>query len=309
MKIYKIAPVLLVYMLFAGTFTIGKVVLSLASPIFFIGIRMIIAGILLLGYHLIVQKRSLFVPKERWLDFALLSFLHIYIAYIAEFWALQYVLSAKACLLYNLSPFLTALCTYALFKEKLSPRKIVGLIIGFLGFIPILLTSVPEELAVGHFGRISLPEIMLLVSVLSSVLGWLIFKNLITKQGYPPFLINGYSMLTGGVMALATSFLIEGIPQIGRTGSPEEIMLFIQYTALMIVVANIAAYNLYGHLLHIYSPTLLSFFGFTTPLFTAVYGFIFLNEPISMAFIVSVGIVSLGLYLFYQDELRVASQA
>ena len=110
-------------------------------------------------------------------------------------------------------------------------------------------------------------------------------------------------------MALTTSFLIEGIPQIGRTGSPEEIMLFIQYTALMIVVANIAAYNLYGHLLHIYSPTLLSFFGFTTPLFTAVYGFIFLNEPISMAFIVSVGIVSLGLYLFYQDELRVASQA
>lgn len=304
MKIYKIFPVLLVYMLFASTFTIGKAVLTLVAPIFFIGIRMTIAGILLLGYYAFIQKRSMRVAKEHLWLFALITLFHIYIAYIAEFWALQYVISSKACLLYNLSPFLTALCTYALFKEKLSIKKIGGLIIGFLGLIPILITSAPKELAAGHLGCISLPEVMLLVSVVSSVWGWLIFKNLITKHGYSPFLINGYAMLAGGSMALITSFCIEGIPQIGASSSAAEIVLFIKYTSLMIIVANVIAYNLYGYLLHIYSPTLLSFFGFTTPLFTALYGFIFLDESISGAFILSVLTVSLGLYLFYQEELE-----
>jgi drug/metabolite transporter (DMT)-like permease len=185
-----------------------------------------------------------------------------------------------------------------------SSKKIVGLVIGFLGFIPILMSSAPQELIAGHWGFLSFPELMLLVSVLSSVVGWLIFKNLITKHGYSPFLINGYGMLIGGLMALITSFAIEGIPHIGLTGSPEEITAFIEYTALMIVVANIIAYNLYGYLLHVYSPTLLSFFGFTTPLFTALYGFIFLHEPISAAFVASLILVSVGLFLFYQEELK-----
>ncbi len=212
MKMYNIAPILIMYMLFASTFTIGKAVLALVNPVFFIGVRMTIAGLLLLGYSALYQKKSLRVIKEHWWLFALIAFFHIYIAYIAEFWALKHVLSSKACLLYNLSPFVTALCTYAFFKEKLSKQKIAGLIIGFLGFIPILLSSAPEELAAGYWGFLTVPELMLMVSVLSSVLGWLIFKNLITKHGYSPFLINGYGMLIGGLMALVTSFAIEGIP-------------------------------------------------------------------------------------------------
>lgn len=295
--------ILAMYMLFASTFTIGKVVLSLSDPIFFIGVRMTIAGILLLAYHSFVEGKSLRIDRNQWGLFILIALIHIYLAYITEFWALQYVLSAKACLLYNFSPFLTALFTYALFRETLSYQKIAGLIVGFLGFLPILIASSPEELAAGHWGFISLAELVLLISVTSSVCGWLIFKKLLI-QGNSPWLINGCGMTIGGLFALATSWILEGKPHIGFTNSPEEIMLFIQYTVLMIIIANVIGYNLYGYLLHHYSPTLLSFFGFTTPLFAAVYGTIFLKEPVSFAFFVSVALVSIGLYLFYQQELK-----
>lgn len=301
---YNIILILLMYVLFANTFTVGKIILSLASPVFFIGVRMTIAGLILLGYAWFIQKRSLFIHKEHYWLFGLLTLLHIYIAYIAEFWALKYVLSYKACLLYNLSPFLTAVCAYLFCQEMLSPKKMLGLIVGFLGFVPILMTSIPEEMAAGHWGFITLPEVMLIVSVLSSALGWLIFRNLITKHGYSSFIINGYAMLLGGLMALGTSFVWEGVPQIGQTGSSQEVLMFAIYTAYMILTANIIAYNLYGHLLQQFSPTLLSFFGFSTPLFAAANGFLFLKEPISMAFIISVIIVSFGLYLFYQEELK-----
>lgn len=301
---YNIIPILLMYVIFANTFTVGKLVMALASPVFFIGIRMTIAGLILLGYTAFIQNKSLKVDKEQYWLFGLLALLHIYIAYIAEFWALKYVLSYKACLLYNLSPFITALCTYIFFQESLSFKKILGLIVGFIGFIPILMSSIPEEMAAGHWGFITFPELMLVVSVVSSALGWLIFKNLITKHGYSSFVLNGYAMLVGGLMALVTSLAWEGIPQIGQTGSGQELLLFAGYTAYMVLIANIIGYNLYGILLRTYSPTLLSFFGFTTPLFSAVNGFLFLNETISIAFIASVLIVSIGLYLFYQEELK-----
>lgn len=295
--------ILAMYMLFASTFTIGKAVLALSEPIFFIGVRMTVAGILLLAYHHYIEKKSLRVERAQWGLFSLIALIHIYLAYVTEFWALQYVLSAKACLLYNLSPFLTALFTYALFKERLSNQKVAGLIIGFAGFIPILVTSAPQELMAGHWGFVSLPEFILLISVTSSVCGWLIFKKLM-MQGYSLLVINGYGMTIGGLLALATSFVVEGKPYIGFTNSHEEVMLFIQYTVLMIIIANVIGYNLYGYLLHRYSPTLLSFFGFTTPLFAALYGFIFLGESVSIAFFASVTIVSGGLYLFYQEELK-----
>jgi drug/metabolite transporter (DMT)-like permease len=301
---YNIIPILLMYVLFANTFTVGKLIMALASPVFFIGVRMTIASLILLGYTALIEKKSLRIHKEHYWLFGLLSLLHIYIAYIAEFWALQYVLSYKACLLYNLSPFITALSTYIVYRESLSSKKILGLLVGFVGFIPILMSSIPEEMAAGHWGFITLPELMLIVSVISSALGWLIFRNLITKHGYSSFVINGYAMLFGGLMALGTSFIWEGAPRIGQTGSGQEILMFAGYTAYMILIANVIGYNLYGVLLRTYSPTLLSFFGFTTPLFAALNGFLFLKEQISLAFVVSVLIVSLGLYLFYQEELK-----
>ena len=60
---------------------------------------------------------------------------------------------------------------------------------------------------------------------------------------------------------------------------------------------------LYGYLLKSYTTTFLSFAGFLSPLFGALYGWVFLSEKISWHFYLSCAIVFAGLYLFYQDEL------
>lgn len=99
--------VFIMYFLFASTFTLGKAVLSYTTPLFFIALRMITAGVMLLGYYWITHKKITIVRK----DYSLLArivIFHIFCAYSLEFWALQYITSSKACLLYNLSPFITA---------------------------------------------------------------------------------------------------------------------------------------------------------------------------------------------------------
>src|SRR6185437_4712442 len=79
---------------------------------------------------------------------------------------------------------------------------------------------------------------------------------------------------------------------------------FALLTALMVIIGNIICYNLYAFLLKRYTATFLSFAGFTIPIFTALFQFIFFHTGINWEFLVTIIFVFVGLFIFYQEELR-----
>jgi len=310
-------------MLLSITFTIGKMALSYMSPIFFIGFRMSLAGILLLGYIYFFNRKAWHLVKKDIPLLLVISFFHIYLSFTLEFWALQYVDSAKACFLYNLSPFVTALFAYISLSETMTFKKWIGLIIGFLGFFPILIVNGALEESVGTCFFFSIPELALLFSAAAGAYAWILIKCLMKKDHYSPMMINGFAMFVGGIGAFISALLFEprpfftlspdGIettlatmPYFGYlfTGIGAKILPLLFYTALLILISNVIFFNLYAYLLKKYSATFMSFAGITTPLFAAFFGWLFLGEIISWPFFVSLAIVAFGLYLFYQDELR-----
>ena len=308
--------IFILYMLFASTFTLGKLVLAYANPIFFIGARMTIAGSLLLGYQYFFNRSKWkFEPKVWPLYLQIITF-HVFIAYIFEFWALQYVNASKACLLFNLSPFITAFFSYLIFSERLSWTKWIGLCIGFVGMTPILLSHTPLEDLVGGLWRISWPEIALLGSVASSAYGWMVIKQCL-RLNYTPVMVNGIGMFGGGIAAFITSLFVEGLPQIHASLIPTNLDAFLAssvgvyapyvaffiYMGLLILIANLICYNLYGYLLGKFSPVLLSFAGFTTPLFAALYDFALTGQSITWQFGVAIAATGAGLYIFYNDKI------
>lgn len=295
--------ILAMYALLASTFTLGKAVLAYINPILFIGIRMTLGGLLLLGYVRYYKSMPIRIHKQHVSLFAGIVLFHIYCAYIFEFVALQHMSSSKACLLYNLSPFLTAACAYFFFAERMSHKKWFGLLLGCLGFLPTLLTPTVAEGP--EWLLFSQAELLLLLSVFSSVIGWMVMKRLTVKEHYSPVLVNGIGMFAGGLCALATSLFVEGIPVVpAGPQAAHSIMMVALYTGLLILIANVIFYNLYGHLLKIYSTTFLSFAGFTCPIFAAAYGYLFLGEMVPAGFFVSLFMVFIGLFIFYQEELR-----
>lgn len=305
--------VILLYLLFASTFTLGKAALSYVSPFLFIGMRMTLAGMLLLIYYRFIARKKIIIKKSDWTLFLRIIIFHIFCAYTLEYWALEYITSAKACLLYNLSPFITALFSYFLFSEKLSFRQICGLAIGFLGFIPILLAQGLPEMLSWHLGFVSIYELALIGSVIASAYGWMVMKDLI-HRGYSFIMINGVGMTGGGILAFLLSLYKEGMPMMkqvpifsqilvmryGNIG--ESIIMLAVYSLALIVIANIICYNLYGYLLSRYSPTFLSFAGFMTPLFAALLGWLFLGEQVTWHFFATIGFVIVGLYLFHEKK-------
>lgn len=284
----------LLYFICATTFTISKAALAYVSPLFFTGTRMVSAGILLLGYELYYKQRII-IPRHHWYLFIQIIFFYIYCAYVLDILALAHLTSAKACLLYDLTPFISALFSYLWFVETMTLRKWIGLLIGCLGFIPMFLNNT-------DFGQltISWPEITMLGAIISSAYGWILIRQLVKEHEYSSIMVNGVGMLGGGLLALLTSLVVEG----WSPAPVKELMPFVYYTVLIIIVSNIIFSNIYTVLLKRYTATLLSFAGFTAPLFAALLGWIFLNEKVSWDFFITTFFVLIGLYIFYQEELR-----
>ncbi len=295
--------VIFLYMLMASTFTIGKVIMSYLNPLFFIGVRMIVGGGCLLAYQYLFKRDSFCIKKKDYLLFAGLAFFHIFLTFCCEFWALGRMGSAKLCLFFNLMPFVTALLSYILFTEKITKKQFAGLVIGFLGFLPILMGQNFETSAVGFM---SWAEIVLLVSVFSGAYGWIIMQQLVDKDDYSPVFANGIGMFFGGILSMFASLAVEGAPKLLMTSGSltTDLLTVVGYTGLLIIIANFICYNLYGFLLRSYTATFVSFAGFICPLFTAVYGWFFLGETVGWAFFATSVIVLFGLYIFHQDELK-----
>lgn len=286
------------YALVAISFTLAKAVLAYSAPIFFVGFRMVLAGIILIGYCYWRNPRLLEVKRKDFLHFSLIILMHIYFAYVLDLLALQYMSSFKGAFIYNLSPFIFALFSYLYFNERMTPKKWLGLFIGFVGFLPELIAHVPGEPAGGIF-YLSWAELMMIGSVIASVIGWTVMR-LLVKDRYSPIAVNGIGMLGGGVLACITS----GIVEVWDPFPVTEWWPFLKITLGVIVIANLVYYNVYGYLLKKYTATFMSFAGFLCPLFAAAFGWYFLNEEVSPTFFFSLFVVVVGLAIFYVEELR-----
>ncbi len=283
------------YALLASTFTIGKMLLYFLPPLFLNAVRMSLAGLLLLaGYYLFVVKKQR-IKLVDWLMFGLISFIHIFIPYATEFVALQSVAPSCAALMYNLSPFFTALFSYLWFEEKMTLKKWIGFGLGFSG----IMYYIRPDFACYDL-TLDMSYVLLLISVMSASLGWVTVRHFVKTRKFSILFINGIAMLLAGIESLAASRAIEGDVLL-PWGHMQNFLVLL---ALAVLISNVLFYNLYGYLLKKYTATFLSFVGFVTPLFTALYDWLLLGNVVHFDFFITIAIVGCGIYLFYQEELQ-----
>jgi len=297
--------VILLFAMFASLFTLQKETLLYSQPFFLVGSRMLVAGLILLAYlairHRHTFKQTFKIKLSHVSTFILLAISNIYLTNIFEIWGIQHMVSSKACLIYSLSPFLAALVAFMVLGEVLSPYKWLGMLIGFFGLIPIHFAQTGDEVAAGSFWVFSLAELSMVAAVFFSVYGWTLLKKLIANFKHSPLLANAVSMTIGGILALLHSYYA------GEPWQPipvTDIQPFIINSLIMCLISNIICYNLYGYLLKRFTATFMSFAGLITPFFASLYGYFFLQEVITWHFYVAISMFTLGLFIFYNAELK-----
>jgi len=294
--------VIFLQFLFACSFIIFKKTIIIGAPFFLVGVRMIIAGTILLLSQFFYDRKSF--NKRLFKYWGLLlsaAVLNIYITNAYELWGIQYLTAAKSSFIYNISPFISAFLSYLFLKEKMSFCKWIGLIVGVIGFVPILFITSVNEITVNP-DLVFKAELALLAAAIATAYGWISIKRLVYHQKFPVILVNGITMFIGGIISLTHSGLVESWPSIFNSISHTGAFQFWGYTLLVILISHIIAYNIYATLLESYSATFMSFAGFATPFFTALLGWFFLGETVSWQFCVSACIVFIGLRIFYSGE-------
>lgn len=290
--------VFLMYALFGSIFSIGKIGIAAAQPYFLTGMRMFLAGGLMLGYLYWRYPKEMRIEKSEWSLFFLVAFFNVFITNAFEFWGLQYMSAGKTCLIYSLSPFVAAMIAYFFVTEKMSRKKWLGLLIGLLSFFPMMLGPwLNSNIADNHLMEL-LAEGALTVSAITAVIGWTFVRKLTVEKKNSPILVNSVSFLLAGGMCLFTSLAIEEWDPIPIFSWSNFIMSLIY----IVVIHNIVCYSIYASSLQHFSVTFMAFAGLSNPLFAAGFGWLFLGEEVSDSFWLALLGICIGLYLFHKEE-------
>jgi drug/metabolite transporter (DMT)-like permease len=290
--------VVLVHALFGFTFTLGKLVVCYAHPLFAVGVRMVISGLILLGYIFLRREVSCYPRKKDALLYIQMAIFFSFLPNVLRLWALQSIPTIKASILWSTGPFWTAILSFLIHKERFSWPQILGLFIGFSGLVPTLLNDSACEQLMNCWWIVSLPELAVLAAIASMSYGLLLIRDLVKHRNCSPALANGLSMIGAGIGSLA---LMTVSPSASLRGS---LWMFAGILALQVVVSNLFCSNLHAWLLKKYRPAFPSFSGFLGPLFSALYGILLFGESVSWHFFASFTLVVTGLVLYVAGERR-----
>jgi len=275
---------------------LGKEALRYASPLFYIGSRMSIGGLILLVCYYALY-RTISIKKENIALLVQVMFFQFYLTYICDIYAISHLTTARISMLYALTPFIAALFSYWIFNERVTIKKAAGMIIGFIG---IMLIATVGKIQ-GHGNSIvSLAGALLSLGVVCNAYGSIILRVLVRERRCSPLLITALAMFGAGVCSLITAYLFEPKHVI----APVNIQMFMLILLAVVVFGNIVAHGLNGFLLKKYTATFMALAGFLYPIFGAFFGWLFFGESVTYVFFASVCMIAAGIYIFYHEELR-----
>ena len=306
----------LAFIFFSSAISANKVILFAMAPELLVGLRMAISSPILAGY-LYLKDRKVF-------DWVMLKKLFATVVVIALFttffpsnlkaYALAHMPSYKMAYFGTIDPFVAALYSYFMFKERLKWRQWLGMAIGFSGMMLLLMGSSPLEEQLKAFSIFSYPELAAFFAIVISRLGWIQGQQLLKKEHITPIQFNVLTMAIGGILSLLIVFMrgTYGITSLSYSGlpllkmqplsaltPPYQLGFFLGYT---ILIGNILGYNLYAYALKRYSATFIALAGFIIPLLVQLLGWLLLGEQLSPIFFVACAVTFMGVAIFFYEE-------
>jgi len=251
----------------------------------FAGMRFLISAGLIFAYAFICGKSM----KLNWHGFklvAVLGLLQTFGQYIFFFLGLRTVHPANGSILSSLGVFMTVTIAHFVYKtDKLTPKKIWGLIIGIAGII--ILNG-------GAAGTFSLAgEGFLFTASLLGAISGIYTKKLTTTLS--PYAISGYQLLLGSISLIA----------IGSTFGTDVAFTFTVYsTTLLLYLGFIsaAAFTLWSALLKHNQVSKVSIYKFSIPVFGVFLSFVFLQEAFDLVSVMIAMIcVAIGILLINME--------
>ncbi len=236
---------------------------DIPSIILFAGLRFFISGIILIALSSIKQKKF-DRPEKNNIGCILLGALFaIILHYGFTYVALSFGEGSKSAIIKQVG-FLFLSCFAFLFdkEDRLSPRKILAGLLGFIGIIATNSDNSGFSFAIG--------DLLLVLASFCSIFGSVIAKKSTKIMASARYV--AYSQLAGGIFLCAVGLLLGGK------------IMYVDLKAVFVFAyicfASISAYLMWNILLKYNSLSKLAIIKFTEPLFAVVFSGLILHENI-----------------------------
>ena len=224
-----------------------------SSQILFAGLRFALAGALTVIFGSIGAKKLLTVKPRGYYKIVLLALFQTILQYLFFYIGLARTTGTKGSIINSVSVFFSVIIASLIIKsERLSLKKVIGCVIGFVGVAVINLSNGTFDTSVSFFG-----EGFIMLSALSYAVSSVLIKSFSVKDN--PVALSGYQFAFGGLCMIVIGFFMGG--RITFNGIKP--ILILLYLAMLSAVA----YTLWAVLLKYNDVSKVTVFGFMIPVF------------------------------------------
>ena len=265
-------------LMWSSAFTSARIIVADASPLFSLAMRFLVSGVIGVAIARMMGQ-SWRLTKKQWYATILFGICQNALYLGLNFYAMQTIEASLASIVASTMPLLVALATWLIFREKLAPMGIVGLIAGIVGVSIIMGSRISQ--GVDIYG------VMLCgIGVLALTFATLAVRGATSGGNF--MMIVGLQMLVGSAILLVATALFETV----HVNLTMPLVLAFTYTTLF---PGILATLIWFMLLDRIGPTRAATFHFLNPVFGVAVAAVLLGESLGPQDVLGVSIVTVGI--------------
>src|SRR5689334_4055708 len=270
--------------IWGGAFFFIGVAVKHVPPLTYVWLRLTIAAAAMWGY-LYFKGEKLGLPRQVWGSILLLALLNNALPFTLFGWGQTHIASGLASILNATTPIWGVVVAHFLTRdERMTPRKIAGVLLGFGGVALMIGPSLLSSL-----GTSGLAQLACVTASLSYALA-AVWARRFRKLGVSPLSVTTGQLTAGALIMLPMSLLVDhpwthAFPPVTAWGA---------ITALALLCTAFG-YVLYFRLIETSGATNALLVTLLVPPVAIVLGALFLSETLAPQDFIGLGLIALGL--------------
>jgi drug/metabolite transporter (DMT)-like permease len=275
---------LVLAVIWGGAFFFIGVAVRHVQPLTYVFLRLSIGAAGLWAY-LIVRGERMRLPRQVWGSILLLALLNNALPFTLFGWSQTHIASGLASILNATTPIWGVVVAHFLTRdERMSPRKLAGVLLGFGGVATMIGPSLLSSLGTG-----ALAELTCVVAALSYALA-AVWARRFKRLGISPFSVTTGQLTAGALMMLPLSIIIDK-----PWTHPFPPMTALAAITALALLCTALGYVLYFRLIDHAGATNALLVTLLVPPVAILLGGLFLGETLAVQDFAGLALIALGL--------------
>ncbi len=255
---------------------------TVSQILLFAGLRFMIAGLILIAFKSIKNKKAVLPQKKNVPKLVTLALVYTTLQYLFFYLGLSKTSGTNGSIFNSTSTFIAVILAHFIYKdEKMTLKKVIGSIIGFAGVLAVTIGGGSAEISF-------LGEGFIVIGAAMFVIGSMMSKKVTQVEN--PGTVATYNLFIGGAVLIIIGLLGGGtFTSITWSG-----VLGLLYLCCL----SIGAYSIWTMLLTYNPVSKISIYNFIIPIAATILSAIFLKENIfEVKYLISLILVCVGIII------------